>query len=114
MENLFGFINDITNYQDRVIGRYDGDDEKTMVSTARVSDGRHPYETAFRHPDYNEGKMVIVEAYDSKDDAAAGHSKWVKVMTDGPLPDVLIDCENSGISEVLGAIGGKLRFERKV
>lgn len=96
---LFDFINDLGNYQDRVVVRHDGDG--TMVSTARVSDGRQPYETAFKHPDYNDGKMVIVEAYDSKELAAEGHVRWPKVMIDGPLPDVLIDCHNSEVSQFL-------------
>ena len=96
---MFDFIQDFGNYQDRVVGRYDGDG--TMVSTARVSDGSHPYETAFQHPDYNDGKMVIVEAYDSKELAAEGHARWLKIMIDGPLPDCLIDCHNSEISQLL-------------
>ena len=109
---MFEFMFDAGNYQDRVVGRYDGDG--TMVSTASVSDGRHPYETAFQHPDYNDGDMVIVEAYDSREQAADGHARWVEIMTNGPLPESLIDCQNSHISHLYGSLDGDaLTFPRK-
>jgi hypothetical protein len=105
---MFDFILDIGNYESRRVGRWDSECGKKMVSTAAVSDGDHPYETAFKHPEYNGGGMVIVEAYDSRSDALAGHERWVKTMTDGPLPDVLVDCCNDGISKLCS----DLRFPR--
>ncbi len=109
---MFDFIWDIGNYSQRVVGRYDSDDGDKMVSTARVNDGRKPYETAFQHPEYNDGNMVIVEAYDTKEQAAEGHDKWLKVMTEGPLPDVLVDCQNSEVSSLLNS--ADMRFARRL
>jgi hypothetical protein len=100
---MFEFLFDYGNYDDRCVGRWDSKDGRRLVSTARVSDGRKPYETAFQHPDYNKGKMVIVEAYDSKESASAGHAKWVKIMTKGPLPKALTDCCNAGVAQLRDA-----------
>lgn len=105
---MFDFLADIGTYESRRVGRYD--DEKLMVSTAGVSDGNYPYETAVRHPDYNNNQMVIVQAYDTKQEAEAGHAEWVERMTKEPLPEFLQDCQNSEVSQFLEA--SDLRFER--
>jgi len=102
MFNLLGMMG---NYDTRKIGRWDGDNNTKTVSTCLVTDGKCLYETAFRHPEYNNGSMVIVEAYATREEAVAGHERWVKIMTDGPLPDVLHDCCNSEISQLCAAIG---------
>lgn len=107
---MFNFLLDAGNYAERCVGRWD--DEDKMVSTARVSDGAKPYETAFAHPDYNDGIMVIVEAYNTREEAKAGHEKWLKVMTEGPLPDLLFDCLNSELASLIYD-QGELSYERK-
>ena len=89
---MFDCLLDIGNYDDRVVGRFDDERSGLMVSTARVSDGRQPLETAVKHPEYNDDKMVIVEAYDDLESAIKGHDKWVVLMTAGPLPEQLTDC----------------------
>ena len=63
---MFGGMS-ILNYESRSLGRYEEDN--LFVSTALVTDSDDPYETAIAHPFYNEGTIVIVETYDSKDDA---------------------------------------------
>ena len=79
MNGLFAFVNDIGNYEDRKVAR---DDFKWgFISTARVSDGRKPFETAIKHPNYNKGSMVIVESYLTKQEALKGHAKWKTAMT---------------------------------
>ena len=108
---FFDFIRDMGNYDERCVGRYDNDD--LMVSTARVSDGAQPYETAVAHPKYNDGDMVIVEAYDSGGEAKAGHERWVATMTNGKLPTQLTNCCNAGVSQMLDAVGGNVVFPRK-
>ena len=90
-------------YTDRVIGRHDGE-SGFFVSTAAVNDGAHPYETAVKHRDYDDGKMVIVEAYDDRKDAEAGHERWVETMTADELPPELRDCLNAEIAQVCGAL----------
>jgi hypothetical protein len=76
-----------------------------MVSTAMVMDGRMPYETAVEHNLY--GDMVIVEAYQTKEEAAIGHAKWVATMTADQLPDKLVDCNNSEVQQMVTLLAGE-------
>lgn len=100
------------NYEDRKVGRWNSEDGFKMVSTARVADGREPYETAVQHPKYNSGKMIIVECYSDKDAAIKGHAKWLKMTQEDTLPKTLVDCGNAVISQLIDAIGGTMAFER--
>ncbi len=112
--NLFGFLADVGNAEARKVGRWldpDGSGDR-MVSTMAVSDGSLPYETAFQHPAYNGGDMVIVEAYHNLAAAERGHARWVETMTRGPLPDKLADCLNSGISQLCYSAGGEFTHDR--
>ena len=109
---MFEFINDMGNYQDRKIDRTDIADD-FFISTAKVSDGSQPYETGIAHPEYNDGKVIIVEAYDTKDQAKKGHKKWEKIMTNENLPDQLVDCQNAGIAQLCDAFGSSLVFKRQ-
>jgi hypothetical protein len=55
-----------------------------------------PYETAISWPRrYKQGQeeWVIVAAYDTEEEARAGHADWVKIMLKTP-PDKLVDCCN--------------------
>jgi len=97
---MFEFFNDIGTYESRMVGREDTD--WGFISTAGVSDGRQPYETAVEHKGYNHGRMVIVEAYDTKELATEGHKRWVTTMSTDPLPTKLKDCLNAGVAQ-LGA-----------
>lgn len=106
---MFSFLMDIGNYEQRCVGRYP-EEGNFLVDTAYVSDGDHPYETAVQHPEYNRGKVVIVECYASKSLALEGHFRWVETMTAKELPDKLVDCLNSGLSKL--AISGANVFPR--
>jgi hypothetical protein len=106
--NIFGMIG---NYEDRCVGREDIDGQ-TFISTAHVTDGAHPYETAVKHPEYNQGKMVIVEAYDTKAAAEAGHAKWVAAMKAEELPAELVDCCNAEIAEFCDALSPDADWKR--
>lgn len=110
---MFEFLFMADNYEQRKVGRWNSPDGKRLVSTAEVNDGSKPYETAFMHPDYNKGSMVIVENYDTKEQASAGHERWVKVMTKGPLPKVLKDCNNAEIAQLGAACGIDRTYKRK-
>ena len=96
---MFSFLFDTGNHADRVIDNYQAGDE-IEIDTCRVSDGKQPYETGIRHPEFNDGRWIIVEAYDTRDLALAGHSRWVHAMTTA-IPDVLTDCQNAHISDWL-------------
>lgn len=97
---MFEFLNGLGNYNDRVIGRDDFD--WGFVSTARVTDGSQPIETAVKHTDYNDGKIVIVEGYDDVEAAKDGHAKWLATMIAENLPDSLTDCANSQLQKIIG------------
>jgi hypothetical protein len=105
---MFDFLLDAGNYRSRMVGRepLDPNDPngEFLVSTAAVSDGREPFETAVKHPDYNGGKMVIVECYPTREAAEAGHAKWVATMKAEPLPDSLRDCANAEVAQLLDAL----------
>lgn len=111
--DILGFIKDRDNYNERVVGRYDNEDGTCMISTAYVSDGVKPYETAFQHPDYKDGEVLIVEAYSTKEEALRGHEKWLKIMMEGPLPDFLTEYPNAGIAQLYKVLGGDMQFKRK-
>lgn len=98
-DSMFGGMS-LQDYEKRKIGRFDKDG--IFISTAAVTDGRDPYETAIEHPEYNNGAMIIVESYKTKKDAKAGHAKWVKKMTSKRLPKSLTDCANSWIQRAIG------------
>ncbi len=93
---MFGFLDMLGNYPQRRVERYEAQTEagRILISTAFVTDGAKPYETAVGHPDYNDGKYVIVQAYDTVEEARTQHFQWVRQMTNEPLPTCLIDCGN--------------------
>lgn len=97
---MFEFLAMMGNYEQRKIAR--DDFEWGFVSTAAVTGGEKPYETAVEHKDYGDGSMVIVENYDSREMAIAGHAKWLANMTSSKLPEALIDCENSEWQKLCG------------
>lgn len=99
--SIFGFLEDFGTYEQRQVARYEH--EILIVCTARVSDGVKPIETAVSHAEYNDGKWVIMESYDTEDQALVGHQKWVDTMTAESLPDILVDCRNSLISQLMPA-----------
>ncbi len=106
---MFDFLMDVGNYEDRKIDRSDFD--WGYVSTARVSDGSQPFETAVCSDQYarandldDTSEMTIVEAYDDADDAQIGHDQWVKTMTENP-PEGLTDCHNAGIAKFGAGLG---------
>jgi len=111
MFNIMNILCMENTYDARKVGRWQKG--KRFVSTCSVTDGAKPYETAFAHPNYNDGDMVIVESYNTRKQAEKGHEKWVKVMTKGPLPKVLNDCANAEVAQFLKAVGGKMTFKRK-
>ena len=98
MRGMFDFLYDHDDYDERKIGRDNFD--WGFISTAYVSDGQLPYETAVGHKDYHTN-MIIVEAYSSKEDAKIGHDNWLIKMTEDVLPEFLQDCHNSELSQMI-------------
>lgn len=97
MSDLFGFMSMADNYEGRKVARYDKDG--VFVDTALVTDATQPYETAVQHPSYNDNKLIIVELYDTKEEAKEGHNRWVKTMTSDELPDKIKDVSTASVIE---------------
>lgn len=107
---MFEFLLDVDNYKQRKVARFETTD--LIVSTARVSDGLKPFETAVKHPNYNEGNIVIVESYNTKKQAQQGHNKWIKVMTAETLLLSLVDCLNAKVAQFAKALESSLTDEQ--
>lgn len=93
------------------VDRYEKSD--FVIDTAPVWDGKQPYETAIQHPEYNNGKWIAVEAYNTKEEAQEGHDKWVDIMTAPDLPKSLTDCCNAEMASILKARGNQMEYPRK-
>ena len=109
---MFDFMGMMGNYESRKVDRWD--DDLRMLSTASVTDGEKPYETAIAHPDYNDGKIIIIGYYDTKEDAQAGHDKWLNLILSDKLPTTLVDCANAETAKLCESIGGAMAYERKL
>ena len=104
---LFNLVGMFDNYESRKVDRWESDDGVRMVSTAAVTDSEQPYETAIRHPMINDGGWVVVEMYESKSEAQAGHDKWAaKVQAEDVDPEQP-DVSTSGIRMLLAAVTGE-------
>lgn len=88
------------NYDEREVAVYTAEDTHGGVSTVAMPDTDHPYETAIWHPKYNDGKLVIVAEYDTKEEAQAGHASWVEKFKADKLPNPLIDVSSAKVKQV--------------
>lgn len=101
---MFEFMNLMGNHSERVVApQYSKDG--IFVDTALVTDSNKPYETGIEHPNYNDGIMIIVELYDTKEEAVTGHNKWIGILTADKLPETIKDVSTAGIA-MLCDIGG--------
>jgi hypothetical protein len=102
--DLFGF-GMLNNYEQRKVARDELED--TIIDTVLVTDSLQPYETAISHAKYNNGDWIVVEMYDTKEEANLGHDRWVKIMTNDNLPDELVDVSSCEIAQLWEGIGGE-------
>ena len=93
------------NYEERKVDNFTQGD--IQVDTALINDSSKPYETGICHPAYNGGAWVIVELYNTKEEAQIGHDKWVKIMTSEVLPDTLKDVSTCEFINFRNALFGK-------
>jgi len=112
IDKLFNFLKEAPHIE-RQVGRHI--EGNLFVDTCQVSDSKQPYETAVAHPEYNKGDIVIVEMYDTPEQAYKGHEKWVKKMTKEKLPKHLKDVSTSGIASMGDMFGVNLNetYERE-
>jgi hypothetical protein len=108
----FNFARMLFNYEERKV---ENTKTKTgaVVDTCEASDTLHPYETAVKHKNYNDNRWIVVEEYDSKDGAIAGHERWVKIMEAEKLPTELKDVSSCGIAVLRNALCGEMTFKNK-
>lgn len=95
---MFDFLSMINTYEERVVASFC--EGGVYVDTALVTGADKPYETAVVHPRYNAGELVIVELYDTKEEAQAGHDRWVARMTASELPKELVDVSSADIAKL--------------
>lgn len=105
MFGMFDFYSIANDYEERkventVVG-------ETTIDTAAVTDSDQPYETGIQDPNYNNGNWVIVELYDTKEEAQAGHIKWVDLFKTNP-PEKLKDVSTAGIAILSETFGSKV------
>lgn len=101
---MFEFLHMAGNYDSRKVARYEDGEKNIIISTAFVNDSSFPYETAIKHPEYNEGYFIIVENYNDEISAKEGHKKWEQLYLEDNLPDPLIDIGESGCSKILDIV----------
>ena len=70
----------IGDYVLRKVDRTEADD--FTVSTVAVVDRSWEFETAIAHKDFRDGEWIVVEGYQDRESAAAGHDKWVAIAQD--------------------------------
>lgn len=99
---MFNFFSMAGNYEQRKVDNFEGDNG-LVVDTVAVTDSRKSYETGILHPAYNGGDWVIVDLYDTKKEAQAGHDKWVAIMTAEKLPEKLVDVSSAEVADLLDA-----------
>lgn len=99
---MFGFLDMMGSHSQRKIANDEVDGG--VVDTCAVTDSAKPFETGIAHPAYNDGEWVIVELYDTREEAEEGHRKWVKVMEG--RPETLIDANQSEMGGFVDALGG--------
>lgn len=109
MNDMFG-LSMMGNYEQRKVANYKEGD--LVVDTAAVTDSKDPYETGIKHPFYNNGNWVIVETYETKEQAQKGHDKWVKTMTADKPPEKLVDCSTFFTAELLRKVGVDMSYEK--
>jgi hypothetical protein len=97
LDGLFDMFSMMGNYEERKV-------ENTIVNgatidTARVTDAEKDFETGIMHPGFNGGKWIIVELYDTKEEAQEGHHKWVALFKKS-IPIELSDVSTSSIAKL--------------
>ena len=102
---MFEFLNELANntHEQRKVARYEKDG--VFIDTCAVNDSDQPFETAIEHPKFNDGVMIIVQLYDTKEQAQKGHNKWVKKMTAKELPKAIKDVSTSDVIKFADALG---------
>lgn len=82
----------IGNYEERLIGndKVNGFE----VDTVRVTDTGYYAETAIRHPELDDGYWIIVQEYETHEQAEKGHERWVDMLENEKINTII--CVQTG------------------
>jgi len=92
-------MNMVYTYEERLVAN--DVRENLHVDTVLVTDADYQYETAIRHPKYNDYEWIIVQGYDTKERAKEGHDYWVEKMTADILPAKLVDVSTAKTAKLV-------------
>ena len=96
---MFGFLDMMGTYESRKVDNYESENGVFVIDTAMVTDGDYDYETAVTYEGFNEGKWMIVEQYDTKEEAQEGHNRWIeKLNNEEPIEFKDIDVCFGGVT----------------
>lgn len=70
----------------RSVAKFQGSSGDILVSTFY---GENVYQTAVKHPDYDETDLVLAQEYESEDKAREGHNFWVQAVLTNSLPPLI-------------------------
>uniref|UniRef100_A0A6M3IJR3 Uncharacterized protein n=1 Tax=viral metagenome TaxID=1070528 RepID=A0A6M3IJR3_9ZZZZ len=70
----------------------------SCIDTCAVTDTDANYETGIQSPFYNNNSWVIVEEYDTLEEAKIGHKKWCDAMA--KKPKQLVDVSRSTAAQL--------------
>lgn len=83
------------NIEERRVGFYETENFK--ISTVRVTDADKNYETGIKHEDFNDNRYIIVEEYDTFDQAQDGHNEWVQKLINTKSKDLVLKDISSSV-----------------
>lgn len=105
---MFDFLNMKNDYKERKVDNFKND--KICIDTCYASD-TGAYETGIESKYYNNGNWVIVQEYESKEEAIKGHQEWIEKMTIDELPAVLMEVSTCKIAKLSGN-NGTLHYKK--
>ena len=111
LEDALRLCNDPRTFEERCVDRYEDGD--LLISTVTTRDRGQLFETAVRHPQYCNNEWVIVQEYNTKEEAQVGHDEWVEKMTQDELPKELMDMSTCKIAELCFGVGAKSRIIKR-
>lgn len=101
---MLSFLDTMFNHEERKVANYRGKDcegNEFVLDTCLVTDSKQPFETALSHPFYNNGDWIILQSYDTAEEAKLGHNKWFDVFVNKGLPNVIKDHVVGGFEAML-------------
>ena len=112
MKGLFGFLDMDNNYEQRKVSNTVINNVE--IDTVLVTDSSKDYETGICSSLYNGNKWVIVELYNTKEQAVIGHNNWVKKFSNKKrFPKFLEDVSTCSSAIFLRNIAPERRIKPK-